>query len=77
MSDWLTALVAEIDAALIADRLDPAEVGYARKRRMAYDARWPMRRQMEAHADAAAGDTTKRDLMMAEIEAIKAAIPKT
>lgn len=76
MEQWLIDLIAMIDAALVADHLDPADVGYARKRRMAYDARWPTRRQMEAHADAALGDTTKRDLMLAEIQAIKDALPK-
>lgn len=76
MPDWLIALIGDIDAALAADHLSAEVVGYARKRRMAYDARWPARRQMEAHADAAAGDTAKRDLMMSEFDAIKAAFPK-
>lgn len=76
MPEWLSTLLAEIDAALVADQLDPADVGYARKRRMAYDRRWPTHRQMEAHADAAQGDSTKRDLMLAEIQAIKDALPK-
>ncbi len=74
---WIIDLVDAINAALVDDHLDPADVGYARKRRMAYDARWPTRRQMEAHADAATGDATKRNLMMAEFEVIKAMFPKT
>ena len=76
MEQWVIDLTAEIEAALAADRLDPADVGYTRKRRMAYEKRWPTGRQMEAHADAALGDTAKRDLMLSEIAAIKEAIPK-
>lgn len=38
-------------------------------------AAWPVPKQLEAHQDAANGDTTKRDRMNADIECIKAALP--
>lgn len=72
MDQWLDNIVASIEAELVSQQVDPTDVAYSTKRRMAYDARWPTRRQMEAHLDAANGDAAKVDLMKAEFAAIKA-----
>lgn len=44
-------------------------------RRRLYLSQWPVHQQMEAHADAAAGRPEKRDAMLADLAAIKAAHP--
>jgi len=72
MTSWIDPLIATITAKLAAQSLDPAEVGYAARRRMAYELRWPVRRQMEAHLDAANGDATTLEAMKAEFAEIKA-----
>lgn len=63
--EWLTAILAEL----------PADAHWSTRRRMAILQRWPLGRQAEAQADAAVGKPALRDQMIAEIEAIKAAIP--
>lgn len=62
---WLNELLAEI----------PEDLHWSTRRRMAIIKRWPLARQAEAQADVAVGKTALRDQMVAEIEAIKAAIP--
>lgn len=63
--EWLTSILAE----------QPADLHWSTKRRMAILQRWPLGRQAEAQADAAVGKPSLREQMVAEIEAIKAAIP--
>lgn len=76
MEQWLEDLLSVINERLAAQQLDPAEVHWSTKRRMAYDIRWPVGRQMEAHFDNSLGNPAKLDLMQAEFAAIKEAIPK-
>lgn len=45
-------------------------------RRRAYEEAWPIHRQMEAHAEAAAGKKEKLDEMLAEMASIKQKYPK-
>ena len=49
------------------------EIAAERKRR--YLAAWPVDKQMEAHAEAADGRPAKRAQMLADLAAIKAALP--
>lgn len=72
MSSWIDPLIETIAAKLAAQSLDPADVAYVTKRRMAYDLRWPVRRQMEAHLDAANGNSAMIEAMKEEFAAIKA-----
>lgn len=44
-------------------------------RERAYLSAWPLSKQMEAHAEAADGRPAKRDQMLADLAAIKAALP--
>lgn len=76
MDQWLIDLLADIEARLATIHGKGAEVHWGTRRRMAYDIRWPVGKQMEAHFDASLGSTAKLELMQAEIAAIKAAIPK-
>ncbi|EPY02653.1 hypothetical protein [Magnetospirillum fulvum] len=72
MTSWIDPLIETITAKLAEQGLDPADVAYATRRRMAYDLRWPVRRQMEAHLDAANGNATTLEAMKAEFADIKA-----
>ncbi|SEH45370.1 hypothetical protein [Magnetospirillum fulvum] len=72
MTSWIDSLIATITAELDSQSLDPADVAYATKRRMAYDIRWPTRRQMEAHLDAATGNPATLEAMKEEFAQIKA-----
>lgn len=76
MDQWLIDLLSAVDGKLADQHLDPAEVHWSTRRRMAYEIRWPAGRQMEAHYDASLGDGAKLELLHTEIAAIKAAIPK-
>lgn len=76
MEQWLADLLAAVDDRLASQRLDPTAVHWSTKRRMAYDIRWPVGRQMEAHFDNSMGNPDKLDLMRAEFAVIKEAIPK-
>lgn len=49
------------------------EIVALRQRR--YLAAWPLPQQMEAHADASAGNSAKLDQMLADLAAIKASLP--
>jgi len=72
MTSWIDSLIATIAAELDSQSLGPADVAYATKRRMAYDLRWPTRRQMEAHLDAANGNSATIEAMKEEFAQIKA-----
>lgn len=76
MEQWLEDLLALVDANLIDQQLDPADVHWSTRRRMAYEIRWPASRQMEAHFDASQGSTAKLEAMQAEFASIKATVPK-
>jgi hypothetical protein len=56
-------------------RLSKSRDDIAAERQRRYLANWPLEEQMEAHAEAAAGRPAKRDQMLADFAAIKAALP--
>ncbi|CCG41963.1 conserved hypothetical protein [Magnetospirillum molischianum DSM 120] len=72
MAPWIADLIASVETALTAQQLDPSDVAYVTKRRIAYELRWPVRRQMEAHLDAANGSDATIETMKAEFAEIKA-----
>lgn len=47
----------------------------AEARRIAYLEKWPPNKQLEAHADAARGDSSKLDAMLTDFAAIKDSLP--
>jgi hypothetical protein len=66
MPEWLQAILDDL----------PVDAHWSTRRRMAILQRWPLGRQAEAQSDAAAGSMELRDQMVADIDAIKTAIPK-
>lgn len=47
----------------------------AEARRIAYLEKWPPHKQLEAHSDAARGDSSKLDMMLADFDLIKEELP--
>lgn len=76
MEQWLTDLIAEVDADLARLGSDPAEVAYSTKRRMAILRRWPDTAVRAAEQDKRRGDDTEALRYDDEVRQIKAAIPK-
>lgn len=55
-------------------RLSKSHDDIAAERQRRYLAAWPLEKQMEAHAEAADGRPAKREQMLADFTAIKAAL---
>lgn len=56
-------------------RLTRSQPEIAAERQRRYLAAWPLEKQMEAHAEAAEGRPQKREQMLADLAAIKLALP--
>lgn len=76
MEQWLTDLLAWVDAELASQGVDPDDAAYSTRRRMAILQRWPDHIVRAAEQDARLGDTTTLDRYDAEVASIKAALPK-
>jgi len=66
MEQWLIDLLAVV----------PDDGNWQKRRRMLYLARWPDHAIRAAEYDAKMGDTASIDRYLAEVAAIKAAVPK-
>ncbi|MBF0325975.1 MAG: hypothetical protein HQL42_13015 [Alphaproteobacteria bacterium] len=76
MEPWLIDLLAMLNGELTSQGLDPAEVSYATKRRMAINRRWTSSAVRAAEQDARLGNPAALNRYDQEVAAIKAAIPK-